>query len=142
MEWTKGKLSHKTISLRFSNVKVRAPYLAINMKQVIFIISLLILGGCRKKFEPEEWKQNSETTLDNPRWTMTEDLQSKLKEQFPTLGEIRRQLGEPRFEETGNNEKYLFYFLGHNSGFQIDPDYLVVKVSSDSLFVDSWVEQH
>lgn len=95
------------------------------------------------KFDSRAWKEHSdESETDNPRWEMVDDLQMKLSESTMTETEIRELLGKPTYEKRHNNEIFLYYTVGWRFAFSIDPDFLVIRLNSNAIYVESWLEQY
>lgn len=108
----------------------------------IILIAILVIS-CGKEFNSEVWKKHSNLDeIDNPRWDMVRSLGGKLNTERPTEIKIKEMLGEGEYEHMYLGIKSIYYPIGWQSGFGIDPDFFVVKIDATGQFKGWNQEQH
>jgi len=111
------------------------------MRQYVFCIFLVTASACSSKFDKDVWLKNQNSKSDNPRFDMVDDLVKNYLERGMERKEIVQLLGLPTYDTA----EYVFeysYQIGSNSGFNIDPYFLVIEFDSKGQMIDSRVEEH
>lgn len=99
-------------------------------RRLMFLLVALLLAACSptgRGFDPEAWRQAAPIGCrpDNPRSTMTSDLEQILQRDRPTKEEVRTLLGPPDIEESIT----MSYMIGN---VVIDCDMLTIIFGADN----------
>ncbi|MGE6220003.1 hypothetical protein ACQKCH_09265 [Nubsella zeaxanthinifaciens] len=112
------------------------------MRNLIIILTILTLAGCKKNYDKDIWTKNANQNSDNPRFDMTEDLRKNYLLKGTKSKKVFDLLDKPENVDTTEFGIHWTYSIGSNPGFHIDPFYLVVDFDSTGKLTETRIIEH
>ncbi|MBX3163925.1 MAG: hypothetical protein KF900_05550 [Bacteroidetes bacterium] len=112
------------------------------MKYLVTILTIFIFSGCQPKYDRETWVKNENQKSDNPRFDMVEDLRQNYLLKGTSFKKVYELLDKAEIIDTAEYEIHWTYSIGSNSGFHIDPYYLVVDFDSTGHLIATRIIEH